>query len=685
MDNDEKRKEPFTLYEQKPNISDLIRTVNILSERLEYACNIEGKTFLVKCIPPKDAEMNELHHPLMLWTSYQLEDPPIYHVSKYEGFPNSYLYKERKVGGMQIVKREIESGLYGAKEWIVWINEINPKPEWASDCGGLPSDTWLLICSYLPLDKIFALSGMNKRLRGIIHGHKVRVQQDDGTVGFGWRGGINWRFYLSNLGSRPVPPTYPASLDPKNGAAYLNPSTLVKWGHRNENTMRKNGEPPAVSDERENNLGDLINEPEREYLIFVHVGDEGFVLPICVSSQTTPELLGSELRTHARFKKVSKSAIFEFKIKCPPKEEMMEMSDSQFELMGLDKPARQPDGTIKGIMYLPLTEDMIDWNPKTTIVHYNARENTRVDVKVFVRRYFKSDDNEKHKETIIDRFKSGKYCKHCYRPTVTTSGFGLKVPDAWIEMHKELAPICVHCFTHLHRDQIIHRKKSLPDKCPKCDGHTLRFQRNFRAPGQKFKEGELDYYQCTSCEDAPKLWCAFVRKIIIYKPVMDAWRAECSGKDDSIPDVIKRAREREKQKKIKKLEARIKKRKLEIEKDEAEMRELIGPERDADDPLEEEESSSEDLFKKPMPRKRPATLRPPGKKPVMSGKKPRMSPILTRVVNLEEEEEEDADYEDLDADEDEDEEEEEEEEEEDSFGVPLLDPLGLQGMSLFYN
>lgn len=696
MSNGDEKNKPFVLYRVKPEIEDVTKTIDDLTKKLEYVSNIEGGTFLVQALVCEGKNLGNVTDPLRPWTSHELTDPPIYHVSTYEGVENSHLYKERKLGGMELVKHELLEGKWGAKERVGWIHKVDPRPEWASERVGLPSDIWRWICSYLPFDKIFILGGMNKRLRATIHGYKVRFEDDYGILSYRRKEGIDWRSYLSNLGTRPIPPTYPSSLRISSEAAYLNPSTLVKWGHRNENTMRKSGHPFAISDEREKNLGDFINRPDSYQLIFVHVGDEAFIIPICVNSETTPELLGSDLRNHARFRNISKSAIFEFKIKCPPKEEMLNMPDSQFELMGLNKPERQPDGTIEGPIHLPLTEDMIDWKPGTAIVHYNARENTRVHVKVFVRRYFKSDFNETHKETIIDRFNNAKYCKHCYRPMTTTSGFGIKAPDAWVEMHKDLKPICIHCFTHLHREQIIEKKKMMPKKCPKCEGYTLHFQRNFRTPGEEFKEGQLDYYKCRVCDDAPKLWCAFLRKPIIYKPVLDLWTAECSGNEDLIPDVVKRARERENERKVKKLEAMIKKRKLEIERDEEEILKLVGPQYDTNE-----------VFKKPMPKKRPFDHHHhSGKKPVMSRKRPGMSPVVTRAVDLEDED--DADYENLDSDEDEDdyEDEDDDEDEDDAgfmgydgnalkeenredddggnfLGVPPLDPCSLHNMSLF--
>lgn len=208
--------------------------------------------------------------------------------------------------------------------------------------------------------------------------------------------------------------------------------------------------------------------------------------------------------------------------------------------MGLDPPQR--DENTGEITNLPLRKELIPWLPRVPIRVFFATVGWRVQVRIFEKRALRETDNEALRQTIIERFKTERFCKHCYR-WINPKDYKCHIPKEWTALLPGVTPICIHCFTHRFSDKIDSSENLVV--CPKC--------KKFRSERKVYRfiytggpDNQCDFYKCTKC-DGPKL---YVRQNMKFTPHVEAWKRKCLGLEPELTDEMKRSDEIKKKRKI---------------------------------------------------------------------------------------------------------------------------------------
>ena len=561
------------------------------------------------------------------------------------GFVEKGLYLYRRIDTPQWLAFEHSLDLNDKSSGIDWICQVVP-PNWGRD---LPPDLLVFLASYLPIDKIFIMAGLCKKFRAIYFGSPGIPNEDKY-----WErlrgGGIKWLNHLSFIAKNQIPPRFPKSASGFTKADYLSTTDLVKWGQPMVKTMRRRGSRPApwppLAVLQEDEVRPLLVNDKPHQNICVMLGDMGVCIFVEVDASITPEVLDEHLRDHHAFKSVSRQAHLTFTIQCPVADVLKTLDNVQFKWMGLDFPTR--DEETNEITSLPIRKDMVPWMPTVPIHFYRATLGWRVQVTIYERRAMKDLDNESLRQTIIQRFTDKRFCKHCYRwmdPRETKC----VVPEEWTSLVPNVAPICIHCFTHMFQGDISSpvgsRDVKSAIRCPKCT-RGLGPERDVAYRGRRLGQemdrdaGAFNYYKCNIC-DGPRLRFAYVRKEIHFAPHVEAWKKLCM---DQIPDdteAMKKSKKVKKRRHIEALKLSIESDIESIRKTQSELNEL------GVDDYREIQVNEPRIKKIKLVFKKPAGKAPAGKSPRF-GKRPMMSPTVPRrsgkcpkMLEIDEDEDED--------------------------------------------
>ncbi len=458
---------------------------------------------------------------------------------------NQHLYNTRDSGRWGILDHVKHLEIRG----VSWMCRVNP-PDWARD---LSVDMVIHLANLLPIDKVFILAGLCKRFRTICFGAPPK-----GTRGRLVGGKIIWDKYLERLAFHQVPPRCPASMEPFFEARKLAPTHLSKWGFPMEKSMRKKGERAAVWPAALPCKGadgviyypELKEDPNLNQMIRVMIGDDAFCLLVRATSSTKPENVECSIR---QVHKVAGAAIFKFFVQCPPPEVLKTFSDQQFTQIGLWLPSRDPETQV--ITSLPLRDEFIPWLPRTPLALYCAKIGWKVRAKIYERRSFRFENNEALRKLIIQRFKSNKFCKHCYKEIVThDKGPGRLVPLEWLELVPNIAPICTECFTHRFSSELVSiRFYEEALQCPKCSRILRRYERRRPSCDRVF---EL-CYGCLQCE-VPVLQVMYIKQQLRFQPHMTNWIRQCTGLDPADTELMKKSKDAKRERYITDLKLSIK-------------------------------------------------------------------------------------------------------------------------------